>query len=301
IVLTKNGVYASSDRFPLTIGSSDKGYAVASETTAFSNLGFRSVKQLAPGEIVLFNEQGIVEQSGLTRQKQTCLFLWVYTSFPSSTFEHLNVEISRERCGAMLAKRDSIEADFVTGVPDSGIAHGVGYAIEKKIPFRRALQKYTPGWGRSYIPSDQIERDIIAHYKIIPIPEMIRGKDIILTEDSIVRGTQLRKLLKEKIWPHEPRSIHVRVACPPLMGPCNYNVSTRKGEELIALQAINAIEGMMPSNLSVYLDSDSSKYQQMVDYVKNHIGATTLQYQRMDDLLEAIGHPDDLCVSCWKG
>lgn len=300
LVLTKEGIYAASDRFPLILGKSDDGFAITSETTAFPNLGFHIFKYLQPREIVFFDENEIKSREGKFDLKKICTFLWIYTGFPSSSYEGINAELAREKSGKFLALRDSVTADFVTGVPDSGLAHGIGYAMQSKIPFRRALVKYTPGWGRSYIPADQKERDLIANFKIIPIPEMIKDKDIIVTEDSIVRGTQLKNLLKNKVLIHKPKSVHIRSACPPLMRACKFNISTRKEGELAAWEAIRSIEGKDIEDISEYLDENSEKYKKMVEFIRQKIGGTTLKYQKLNDMVEAIGLPkENLCLHCW--
>jgi len=266
-------------------------------------LDFKILKYLQPKEIVFFDENEIKSRANVdSNLKKICAFLWIYTGFPTSNFENINVEIAREMCGKCLAKNDNVNADFVTGVPDSGIAHAIGYAAATNIPFRRPLQKYTPGWGRSYIPPNQNERDLIAHYKIIPIPEMFNNMEIVIVEDSIVRGTQLKKLLKEKVRPYGPKSIHIRSACPPLIFPCKFNVSTRTKSELAAREAIKRIEGKDIKCMSKYLNENSGKYKKMVDLIRQKIGATSLQYQKLEDMISAIGLPkEDLCLHCWTG
>jgi len=303
LLLTNEGLYAASDRFPLVIGKGENGLAVTSETAAFPNLDFKILKYLQPKEIVFFDENEIKSRANVdSNLKKICAFLWIYTGFPTSNFENINVEIAREMCGKCLAKNDNVNADFVTGVPDSGIAHAIGYAAATNIPFRRPLQKYTPGWGRSYIPPNQNERDLIAHYKIIPIPEMFNNMEIVIVEDSIVRGTQLKKLLKEKVRPYGPKSIHIRSACPPLIFPCKFNVSTRTKSELAAREAIKRIEGKDIKCMSKYLNENSGKYKKMVDLIRQKIGATSLQYQKLEDMISAIGLPkEDLCLHCWTG
>lgn len=303
LILTQEGIYATSDRFPLTVGEKESGFAIASETTSFPNLGFRIRNCLSPKEIVLVSPRGVDTLSSTSSEdRKTCSFLWVYTGFPSSQYYGIGVEQARERNGEIMARGDDVEADFVTGVPDSGIAYGVGYAMGAEIPFRRALQKYTPGWGRSYVPPDQEERANIAHFKIISSPDMIRGKNIVITDDSIVRGTQLKRLLEEKIWPHGPKSVHVRIACPPLTFPCDYNSSTRNTDELVARTVIREIEGGDPTDLSDYLTPGSDKYSRMVEQIRNRIGATSLRYQTIEGVVESIGEPQgNLCLRCWTG
>jgi amidophosphoribosyltransferase len=234
---------------------------------------------------------------------QICTFFWVYTGFPASDYEGINTETVRERCGAALAKRDKdIGVDMAAGVPDSGVGHAIGYAMESGKPYRRPLVKYTPGYGRSYTPPSQETRDLIATMKLIPIKEVIEGRRIVLCEDSIVRGTQLKNFAIKKLWNAGAREIHVRPACPPLMFPCKFNLSTRSIHELAARKAIRSIEGRDIEDVSEYTDDGSSKYKKMVDWIKRDIGVTTLRYQTVDDMVKAIGLPKEkLCLYCWTG
>jgi len=307
LLLHRAGIYAARDRFgyvPLIAGKGPQGWAVTSETCAFANLGFDVVKYLDPGEIVLLNEDGIVQRRpGRQRAQQVCTFLWIYTGFPASNYEGINVEIVRERCGRALAKQDGdIQADLVSGVPDSGLSHGLGYAMESGIPFRRPLVKYTPGYGRSYTPPSQQRRDLIARMKLIPIREVIDGNRIVICEDSIVRGTQLKNFTIAKLWSCGAREIHVRPACPPLMFPCVFNLSTRSTAELAARRAIRSLEGHDLVDVSEYIDPTTEKHRQMVEWVAKDLGVTTLRYQTVDDMVSAIGLPrQKLCLYCWTG
>ncbi len=305
LLLNSEGIYAARDRLgysPLVIGRKEGFWAVTSETAAFPNLGFEVEKYLKPGEIVLVNERGPKQKRVGSTTNHICAFLWIYTGFPASSYEGINVEKVRMRCGAALARRDCVEADIVAGVPDSGTAHAVGYANESKIPFARPLIKYTDGWGRSYTPPSQEVRDIVATMKLDPINDLIKGNKIILCDDSIIRGTQLGNSTLQKLWKNGAVEVHVRVACPPLMWPCKYNVSTRSIEELAARKAIEVLEGRDVENVSEYLDPDSEKYKRMVEEIREEIGATSLRYQRLDDMVEAIGIPkEDLCLYCWTG
>ncbi|MDD5136352.1 MAG: amidophosphoribosyltransferase, partial [Candidatus Omnitrophica bacterium] len=221
LILSEDGVYAARDRMgytSLTIGRRDDDWAVASETCSFANLGFDIVKQLNPGEIVLINNTGLVPHRPGHGCKQICTFLWIYTGFPASTYEGINVETVRERCGRALAKKDKdMEVDVVAGVPDSGTAHAIGYAMESGKPYRRPLIKYTPGYGRSYTPPSQDTRDFIAKMKLVPIRDIIAGNKVVICEDSIVRGTQLKNFTVNKLWGCGATEVHIRPACPPLM------------------------------------------------------------------------------------
>ncbi|HUS71531.1 MAG TPA: amidophosphoribosyltransferase, partial [Sedimentisphaerales bacterium] len=307
LLLNRAGIYAARDRFgytPLIIGRRDDAWAVTSETCAFPNNDFEITKYLEPGEIILINEDGIVQRRpGKTDVNQICAFLWIYTGFPASNYEGINVEIVREKCGRCLAKRDKdINVDMVSGVPDSGAAHGLGYAMESGTPFRRPLVKYTPGYGRSYTPPSQRTRDLIAKMKLIPIKEVIQGNSIVVCEDSIVRGTQLKNFTIKKLWDCGAKGIHVRPACPPLMFPCRFNLSTRSIHELAARKAIRSLEGHDLKDVSEYIDTNNPKYKRMVEWIAKDLDVTTLRYQTVDDMVEAIGLPKDkLCLYCWTG
>jgi len=307
LLLNKDGVYAARDRCgytPLVIGKRKDAWAVTSETTAFPNNDFEIVKHLDPGEIILINEEGIMQRKPGSREvDQICAFLWIYTGFPASTYEGINTEIVREQWGRYMEKHDKdIDVDVVSGVPDSGFAHGLGYAMESGKPFRRPLVKYTPGYGRSYTPPSQAKRDLIAKMKLIPIKEVIKGNSIVVCEDSIVRGTQLKNFTIKKLLHCGAKAIHVRPACPPLMFPCRFNLSTRSISELAARKAIRDIEGEDLKDVSEYVDHNSEKYKQMVKWIADDLGVTTLRYQTVDDMVKAIGRPKEkLCLYCWTG
>ena len=306
LLLNREGVYAARDRLgytPLVIGKKQNAWAVASETTAFPNNGFETVKYLAPGEVVLLNETGLVQKRSGNGASQICTFLWIYTGFPASSYEGINVETVRERCGKYLAQKDGdIEIDLVSGIPDSGVAHALGYAMESGKPLRRALVKYTPGYGRSYTPPSQKTRDLIATMKLIPIKDIIEGNRIVVCEDSVVRGTQLKNFTVKKLWDGGAKEIHVRAACPPLMFPCRFCLSTRSIEELAARKAIRAIEGHDIDDISEYLDRKSDKYKMMVKWIADDLKVTTLRFQTLEDTLKAIGLPKTkLCQYCWTG
>jgi amidophosphoribosyltransferase len=305
LILTKDGIYCARDRngvTPLAIAEKKGELAVASETCAFPNLGFEVKKYLTPGEIVFISKKGIEEKKEGDHKNKICAFLWVYTGFPSSAYEGINVETVRENCGRFLAKRDNVKIDLASGVPDSGTAHAIGYAMESGKPFRRVLLKYTPGYGRSYTPLTQEIRDRVALMKLIPNEDIIKDNRIILCEDSIVRGTQLKNFTITKLKNAGAKEIHVRPACPPLMFPCIYNLSTRSIHELAARKAIKAIEGEDIEDVSEYVDPSSKKYKKMVDWITKDLGATSIQYQLIDDMVKAIGLPKEkLCLYCWIG
>ncbi|MHC4243846.1 MAG: amidophosphoribosyltransferase [Planctomycetota bacterium] len=307
LLLHKDGIYAARDRLgytPLIIGKRPDAWAITAETSAFPNNGFDVVKNINPGEVILINEDGIAQKSpGRGKINQICTFLWIYTGFPASNYEGINTEVVREKCGRCLARHDKdIEVDVVSGVPDSGFAHGLGYAMESGKPFRRPLVKYTPGYGRSYTPPSQQTRDLIAKMKLIPIKEVIKDNSIIVCEDSIVRGTQLKNFAIKKLWDCGAKQIHVRPACPPLMYPCRFNLSTRSIHELAARKAIKSLEGHDVDDVSEYLDENSEKYKRMIEWIARDLGVSTLRYQTVDDMVEAVGRPkEELCLYCWTG
>jgi amidophosphoribosyltransferase len=309
LLLTRDGIYAARDRMghsTLVIGKSKNGYAVTTETTAFPNLGFSIVAELLPGEIIKITEHGIEKIiEGSRSVSHPCAFLWVYTSFPASLIEGINVEKARYNSGACLAQRDKavgFAPDMVAGVPDSGVGHAIGYANESGIPYARPIVKYTPSWPRSYMPSDQSVRDLIANMKLVAIPDLIRGKRIVMCDDSIVRGTQLRKMITDKLLAHGAKEVHLRIACPPLMFPCIYNQSTRTTKELAARRAIRALEGKDIQDVTEYLDRKSPKYEKMVATIAQELGANSLMYQGLEDMATAIGLPvDGICTHCWTG
>ncbi|UCE73808.1 MAG: hypothetical protein JSV56_12410 [Methanomassiliicoccales archaeon] len=305
LLLTEEGIYAARDRkghTPLVIGKKAGAYAVGSETCSFFNLGFKIEKYVGPGEVVLLSENGLKQQKDADSTNQICAFLWIYTGYPASTYEGISVESVRERTGKCLAKNDDVKVDFASGVPDSGTAHGIGYAMGAGVPFRRPLVKYTSGYGRSYTPPSQEIRDMVATMKLIPIKEVIKGNKMVLCEDSIVRGTQLRNFTVQKLWDNNAKEVHIRVACPPLMYPCRYTLSTRSTNELAARRAIRALEGNDIEDVGDYIDSNSKKFEQMVEWIKKDLGVTSLQYQTLDDMIRAIGLPrEHLCLYCWCG
>ncbi|HUS59994.1 MAG TPA: amidophosphoribosyltransferase [Nevskiaceae bacterium] len=307
LVLAKQGIYAARDylgRTPLVIGQKGNSWAVTSETCAFPNLGFEVVKELMPGEIVLLSKKGFKERKKGDSKKKICAFLWIYTGYPASSYEGISVEAVRERCGVNLAKGDKIKPDLVTGVPDSGIAHALGYAMASGVPYRRPLVKYTAGYGRSYTPPSQEIRDRVAQMKLIPIKTVVKDKSIVICDDSIVRGTQLKNQAIKKLWHHGATKIHVRIACPPLMFPCRFCLSTRTKKELAARRAIRKAFKKRKKKLDnkQFLDEKTPAYQKMVDTIRKELGVTSLKYQSIQNMVKAIGLPKDkLCLYCWNG
>lgn len=309
LIMTPEGVYAARDkygRFPLSIGEKsgdgETGFAVATEVSAFPNLGYHLVKHLGPGEITLLSLSGLKNLKGENSEKHVCAFLWIYTGDPSSVYEGVTVETTRERCGRAMARNDHVEADFVTGIPDSGVGHAIGYAIESGIPYRRPLVKYTPGYGRSYTPPSQDIRDLVATMKLSAIRGVINDSRMIVCDDSIVRGTQLKNFTIKKLIENGAREIHVRPACPPLMFPCSFASSTRSKSELASRRAIRAIEGADIENIDEYLDHRSDKYSEMVEWIRRDLNVTSLKYLNIEDMIKAIGLKEDqLCLCCWRG
>jgi amidophosphoribosyltransferase len=307
LILTGEGIYAARDklgRTPLIIGEKLGGsFAVAMETCAFPNLGYKITKYLGPGELIFISKKGLEQKIAPGNRLQICSFLWVYYGYPASNYEDINVEVVRYKCGSYLAKNNSVEIDLVAGIPDSGTGHGLGYANEAKIPFSRPFVKYTPTWPRSFMPQDQSIRDIVAKMKLVPIKELIKDKRLLFCEDSIVRGTQLRKTIK-RLYDFGAKEVHMRPACPPLIYGCKFlNFSRARSElELAGRWAIKELIGRDISDPAKYIDPDSDNYKAMVEIIRKKLQLTTLKYQRLENLVKAIGLPKEkLCTYCWDG
>lgn len=311
LVLTPTGIYASRDRYgrtPIMIGKKDHAFCASFESFAYINLGYSDYKELGPGEIVFITPEGVETLSPPREEMKICAFLWVYYGYPTSSYEGVNVEEMRYACGRLLAKRDQggpAEPDSVAGVPDSGIAHAVGYANESKIPFARPFIKYTPTWPRSFMPQSQNQRNLIARMKLIPVDALIRGKKLLLIDDSIVRGTQLGETT-EFLYQSGAKEVHIRPACPPLMFGCPYLNFSRSSSQmdLITRRIIRGREGdhITDDILRNYADPDSQNYRAMVEEIRRHLNFTTLRFHRLDDLVESIGiSPCKLCTYCWSG
>jgi amidophosphoribosyltransferase len=304
LLLTQEGIYAARDRLgrtPIVIGKKDGAFAAASESCAFANLGFKVEKHLGPGETVFLTADGYEQRNKPGDKMQICAFLWVYYGYPATQYEWINVEFVRNRCGSALARNDEVEVDFVAGIPDSGIGHAIGYANEKKIPYLRPFVKYTPTWPRSFMPQNQEVRDLVAKMKLIPIRSMIEGKRILFCEDSIVRGTQLKDNI-EILFDYGASEVHMRPACPTLIFPCEFlNFSTSRSRlDLAGRSVINEIEVGEEENLEEYYTPGSEKYVEMIDRIRQRLRLTTLQYQKLDDMVDAIGLPKEkVCTHCW--
>jgi len=306
LILTDKGIYAARDKYgrtPLVIGQKQGSYAIAMESCAFPNLGFEIVQYMGPGEILFINEEGVKQVVPPSERLQICSFLWVYYGYPASNYEGINVETVRYKCGAYLRKEDDIEIDLVAGIPDSGTAHGLGYANEAQISYMRPFVKYTPTWPRSFMPQEQSIRDTVAKMKLIPIKELITGKRLLFCEDSIVRGTQLRRQV-ERLFESGAREVHMRPACPPLVYGCKFlNFSRSRSElDLAGRWAIKELIGRDLENPAEYTNPDSDNYKAMVNVIREKLHLTTLKYQRLENLIKAIGLPKEkLCTYCWDG
>ncbi len=306
LILTSEGIYAARDRYgrtPLVVGKKEGSYCVSFESCAFPNLGYESIYELGPGEIILLTPDGIQKISPPGDKMKICAFLWVYFGYPSSSYEGMNVEIMRYRNGAALARRDDVSVDLVAGVPDSGTAHAIGYSNEARIPFGRPFIKYTPTWSRSFMPQDQNIRNLVARMKLTPITELVGGKRLLFCDDSIVRGTQMRETA-ELLFNCNAKEVHVRPACPPLVYGCKYlNFSRSTSDmDLVARRAIKDLEGKEPDSIDEYCDPNTEKYGCMVEWIRKHLKFTSLKYQALNDMLDAIGLPHDkVCTYCWNG
>lgn len=307
LLLTSKGIYAARDRLgrtPVIIGKKDGAYCASFESFAYLNLGYEDYKELGPAEIVFMTPEGVETVSPAGKEMKICSFLWVYYGYPTSCYEGVNVEQMRYDCGRLLAKRDNVTPDVVAGVPDSGIAHAIGYSNETKIPFTRPFIKYTPTWPRSFMPTNQKQRNKIAHMKLIPVKKLIENKRLLLIDDSIVRGTQLRETT-EFLYNSGAKEVHIRPACPPIMFGCKYlNFSRSTSElDLIARRVILRREGDNADKmLSDYADPTSTNYSEMIEEIRKELNFTSLRYHRLDDMLDSIGiSPCKLCTYCWNG
>ena len=313
LIMTPKGIYASRDklgRTPCVIGKKDTGYCVCFESFSFLNLGYTTERELGPGEVVFIDPEGYEVKIPARGEMRICSFLWIYYGFPASSYEGLNVEDMRYGCGRKLAERDlrrgNIHPDCVAGVPDSGVAHAIGYANRSNVPYSRPFVKYTPTWPRSFMPTHQSRRDLIAKMKLIPIHELIAGKKLLLIDDSIVRGTQLRETT-EYLYSSGASEVHIRPACPPLVFGCKYlNFSRSDSEkELITRRKIELLEGtsrFTDEMIEKYTDPDTDQYHAMLEEIRKELNFTSLHYHRLDDMIEAIDlAPCKLCTYCWNG
>jgi amidophosphoribosyltransferase len=305
LLLTDHGLYAARDRLgrtPVALGRKDGAHAVAMESCAFPNLDYDFQRHLGPGEIVRITAEGIETVQPPGDAMQVCAFLWIYYGYPASEYEGLNVEATRNRCGAALAQGDDVSIDLVAGIPDSGTAHAIGYANHRRIRYGRPFVKYTPTWPRSFLPQDQRVRDLVARMKLIPVPDLLRGNRLLFCEDSIVRGTQLRNTI-QRLFAVGTREIHMRAACPPLIFGCKFlNFSRSRSLSDLAARRVMRALGEGEAHLHEYADERSERYATMVEQIRQQLGVTTLKYQKMEDMVRAIGLPrEKLCTYCWNG
>jgi len=306
LLLTRDGIYAARDRLgrvPVVIGARDGARAATLETCALPNLQYETQRFLGPGEVVRLTDNAVEQLRPPGERMQICTFLWVYYGYPASSYEGINVEAVRYRCGEALAAGEDASIDLAAGIPDSGTAHAIGFANAASVPFCRPFVKYTPTWPRSFMPPDQRTRDLVGRMKLIPIREMIEGKRLLFCEDSIVRGTQLRATIR-RLFDFGAKEVHMRPACPPLVYSCPYlNFSRSRSElDLAARRAIARIEGDPQADPAEYTDPSSEKHHRMVEQVREGLNLTSLRYQKLDDLVAAVGLPKEkLCTYCWDG
>ncbi|MEE1313741.1 MAG: amidophosphoribosyltransferase [Lachnospiraceae bacterium] len=307
LLMTPKGIYAARDklgRTPVSIGKKEDGYCLSFESFAYLNLGYSPERELGPGEIVIATPEGVRTLVKPGEDMKICTFLWVYYGYPSSSYEGISVEKMRYHCGQKLAQRDNATPDTVAGVPDSGIAHAIGYANESGIPFSRPFIKYTPTWPRSFMPTIQSKRDLIAKMKLIPVHDLIQDKRLLLIDDSIVRGTQLRETT-EFLYQSGAKEVHVRPACPPIMFGCKYlNFSRSTSEmDLITRRIICDMTGDYKHvNLTPFCNPDTEEYKEMVARICKQLNFTSLHYHRLDDMIESVGlDRSKLCTYCWDG
>ncbi len=306
LILNKQGLFAARDklgRTPIILGKKHGAVAVCSESSSLPNLGYKIERFLGPGEIIFVSPEGYEQMNKPGDKMQICAFLWVYYGYPPAYYEGINVEQTRYNCGAALAENDDVDVDYVSGIPDSGIGHAIGYAKKRGIPYMRPYVKYTPTWPRSFMPSNQEVRDMVAKMKLIPIRELIEKKKLVFCDDSIVRGTQLKDNV-QIFHDFKVKEIHMRIACPPLCFPCkflNFSVS-RSALELAVRKAIYEIEGTDDKNLEEYVQSGSEKNKEMIECIRKRLKLTTLKYQQLNDLVNAVGLPKErLCTHCYDG
>ena len=307
LLLTPKGIYAARDRLgrtPVAIGKKDNAYCVSFESFAYLNLGYSNVRELGPGEIAVITPEGMKTLVQPGKDMKICTFLWVYYGYPSSSYEGISVEKMRYNCGASMARRDHVSPDIVAGVPDSGTAHAIGYANASGIPFSRPFIKYTPTWPRSFMPTIQSKRNLIAKMKLIPVRDLIQDRSMLLIDDSIVRGTQLRETT-EFLYSSGAKEVHIRPACPPLLYGCKYlNFSRSTSEmDLITRRVIRDMEGEgRHVDLDAYADPESERYHDMVENIGKQLNFTSLRYNRLDDMIDSVGIDRcKLCTYCWDG
>ena len=314
LILTEDGIIAARDflgRTPIVIGKKDieseegkeMAYALSSETTSFPNLGFKTIRDVGPGEIVRVRATSMDVLQPAFKQCQICSFLWVYYGFPASNYEGINTEHVREKNGQKMGEKDDVDADLVCGIPDSGVGMALGYANGKKIPYKRAVLKYTPTWPRSFTPGTQSRRSLVAKMKLIPNEDLLKGQRVVFCDDSIVRGTQLRDNVRE-FFENGAKEVHVRISCPPLVYGCPFIgfTNSKSDMELITRQIIRDFESDDQNNLDKYSKTGSPEYQRMVGEIARRLGLSSLKFASIEDLVESIGLPkQSICTHCFDG
>lgn len=306
LILTEQGIIAARDKYgrtPIIVGKSETGYAVSSETCAFPNLGYETDHFLGPGEIVRLTADGITQLHPPGEKMQVCAFLWVYYGYPVCEYEGRNVDQVRYDCGVAMGKSDAVNADFVSGIPDSGVGTALGYSFGKQMPYKRSIVKYTPTWPRSFTPPNQKMRELVARMKLIPNKTLLKDKRVVFCDDSIVRGTQLRNHVSE-LYECGAKEVHIRISCPPLVYPCRFlNFTASQSElELITRRFIQQLEGDHNKNLTAYSVTDSPEYNRMVECIRQRLGVNTLKFNTIETLVEAVGLPKEcLCTHCFDG
>lgn len=306
LLLTEEGIIVARDKFgrtPLVIGKKEGAYAVSSEPCAFPNLDFQTDYFVGAGEVLLLRSGYMQQLRAPNKRKQVCSFLWVYFGYPVSDYEGVNVDTARYRCGLNMAKIDPVDIDFISGIPDSGIGLGLGYSEGKGKPYRRAIIKYTPTWPRSFTPSDQSIRNLVAKMKLIPNRSLLEGKRVLFCDDSIVRGTQLKDNVGE-LYRYGAKEVHMRIGCPPMLYTCPFLKfsATKTDLELITRRVIQELEGDHTKDLDQYQRTYSPQYNEMVEHIRAKFNITTLRFNTLDNLVNAIGLPkENLCTHCFDG
>ena len=306
LILTEDGIICARDswgRTPIIIGKKEGAYAASSESTSFPNLDFEVEYNVGPAEIVKIKADGMEQIRPANKRMQVCSFLWVYYGFPTSTYEGRNVEEVRFKNGFNMAKTDGVEVDCCSGIPDSGTGMAMGYAAGKQVPYQRCIAKYTPTWPRSFTPSNQAMRSLVAKMKLIPNKDMLKGKRVLFCDDSIVRGTQLRDNVGV-LFDDGAREVHMRIACPPLIYGCPYIgfTSSKSDMELITRRIIGDFEGDPNKDLALYATTDSPQYKRLVEEIRKRLGLTSLRFNKLETLVKAIGLPKcKLCTHCFDG
>lgn len=306
LLLTEDGIVAARDklgRLPMIIAEKENAHAVSCESCCFHNLGYEPVYNVGPGEIVRIKADKFEQLRAPNKKMQICSFLWVYFGYPVSSYEDINVDCSRYCAGCLMGKKDNCDADFVAGIPDSGVGFAIGYAAGKNIPYKRAMIKYTPTWPRSFTPANQSVRKLVAKMKLIPNKQLLKNSKVIFCDDSIVRGTQLQDNV-EALYRYGAKEVHMRISCPPLIYPCKFlNFASKNSDlDLITRRIIKEFEGDHNKNLEKYKTTDSPEYNRLVETIRSTFDLSSLKFSTIEDLVEAIGLPkDQICTHCFDG